>query len=332
MAEDGWLAREQIPGQEARANVPGQLCIQNPQYANPPGLLLTINGLIERLETTPRDTKNLVLAFLRDSYERFKKNYLWYFRTQHGQCGSDMHCFRWRGRSTHHTLTSGLDDYPRADLPHNGELHVDLASWMAFASKVMMKYAQVVGNTEDYAMYFGNFKKIVNVIETVHWDPEEQYYTDVILDEDGDVRHIRHFGYVSIYPLLFGLASAGRVKRVLKRVAEELVTDYGLRSLSPHSPYYMKGDQYWTGPIWININYLFLGALQSPLYRDIDGALSVYERVRTGLMKAMLKSYQETGFIWEQYSDMTGRGQRSHPFTGWSSLILLIMSEKYQSF
>jgi len=33
--------------------------------------------------------------------------------------------------------------------------------------------------------------------------------------------------------------------------------------------------------------------------------------------------------VWEQYNARTGQGQRNKPFTGWTSLVALIMAEKY---
>ena len=55
----------------------------------------------------------------------------------------------------------------------------------------------------------------------------------------------------------------------------------------------------------------------------------IYKSLRKNLIQNLYQEWKQTGFIWEQYSGDTGSGKRSHPFTGWSSLILLIMSEKY---
>lgn len=40
------------------------------------------------------------------------------------------------------TFASGLDDYPRSILVSDQERHVDLASWMAQAAKVMARLQQ----------------------------------------------------------------------------------------------------------------------------------------------------------------------------------------------
>lgn len=46
-------------------------------------------------------------------------------------------------------------------------------------------------------------------------------------------------------------------------------------------------------------------------------------------MTNMARQYKKTGYIWEQYNDITGAGQRSRPFAGWSALIVLIVAESY---
>ena len=43
----------------------------------------------------------------------------------------------------------------------------------------------------------------------------------------------------------------------------------------------------------------------------------------------MLDEWKRTGYLWEQYDPQSGRGQRTHPFNGWSSLALLALAEIY---
>lgn len=121
------------------------------------------------------------------------------------------------------------------------------------------------------------------------------------------------------------------------RDSSKLWTPYGLRSLSKADPLYMKRNTehdapYWRGPIWININYLAVRALHH--YSNADGpyrekAATLYEELRTNIINNVYRQYVETGYVWEQYNDSTGRGQGSHPFTGWSALTVLMMAEQY---
>lgn len=109
------------------------------------------------------------------------------------------------------------------------------------------------------------------------------------------------------------------------------------RSLSKTSSLYMKRNTehdppYWRGPIWINMNYLAVRALHH--YARAEGphqalAKQLYPKLRHAVINNVVKQYKKTGYVWEQYNDKTGEGQGCRPFTGWSSLVVLMMSENY---
>jgi mannosyl-oligosaccharide glucosidase len=44
------------------------------------------------------------------------------------------------------------------------------------------------------------------------------------------------------------------------------------------------------------------------------------------VVDTVYNSWEETGFAWEQYNPETGKGQRTQHFTGWTSLVVKIMT------
>jgi mannosyl-oligosaccharide glucosidase len=115
---------------------------------------------------TPTDSNKLLLdrsaalKYLRSIYPALRRHYHWFRRTQRGQikqwgrkARSRAEAYRWRGRSETHVLTSGLDDYPRAEKPHVGELHVDLISWMGSFTRTIREVAEFLEEEEDVAEY-----------------------------------------------------------------------------------------------------------------------------------------------------------------------------------
>ncbi|CAO1308782.1 unnamed protein product [Diamesa serratosioi] len=150
------------------------------------------------------------------------------------------------------------------------------------------------------------------------------------------------FGYVSLFPFLLQIidANSPSLGVIFNRIRDkdQLWTNYGLRSLSKASPLYLKRNTehdppYWRGQIWININYLVLKSLHyymnHPDCPYTEQAKIIYAELRQNVVGNIIKQYKETGYIWEQYNDQNGKGSGCYPFTGWSALFVLIMSEKY---
>lgn len=149
------------------------------------------------------------------------------------------------------------------------------------------------------------------------------------------------FGYVSLFPLLLRVLrpDSPHLKQILTDLTNEdlLWTPYGLRSLAKNAPLYMVRNTehdppYWRGAVWLNVNFLCLDALH--YYAETPGphrdfAFEVYGKLRSGLVSNVLRQFRQTGYLWEHYNDATGAGEGTHPFTGWTSLVLLMMSENY---
>lgn len=52
----------------------------------------------------------------------------------------------------------------------------------------------------------------------------------------------------------------------------------------------------------------------------------MYSQLRKNLVENVFREWKKTGFAWEQYSPETGNGQRTQHFTGWTSMVVNIMS------
>ncbi|EON61568.1 mannosyl-oligosaccharide glucosidase [Coniosporium apollinis CBS 100218] len=358
MDEDGWIAREQILGAEARSKVPQEFQVQYPHYANPPTLFLVLSEFIRKLETqpaassskrqtTPTETGTTLLAnrpaalqYLRDLYPLLKRHYFWFRRTQRGdiksydrEAFSTKEAYRWRGRTPSHILTSGLDDYPRAQPPHPGELHVDLVSWVGMMTRSLAEIAGVLGEEEDEAEFRGYETAILRNIDDLHWSEEAKTYCDATIDAYEESTHVCHKGYLSVFPFLTGLLppDSPRLGAVLDLLADpqELWSPHGLRSLSQRDEFFGTGENYWRGPVWVNMNYLAVERLlnlaqaKGPHQKR---ATKLYMSLRKNLVETVYKSWEGTGFAWEQYNPDTGKGQRTQHFTGWTSLVVKIMA------
>jgi mannosyl-oligosaccharide glucosidase len=271
----GWIAREQILGPEAESKVPREFRTQYSHHANPPTVFLVLTAFIDRLTNvvaysgTPSHYLQDPRAgeeYLKTIYPLLLRHYNWFRRTQFGQVARPgvWEGYRWRGRTHQHTFTSGLDDYPRAEPPHPGELHVDAISWVGLMAGSLHKISSFLDITLHQKMFDQDIQAIKESIEKLHWSEEHQTYCDATIEHETHVLKC-HKGYVSLFPFLVGLLEPQnpRLGALLNLIRDEreLWSPYGLRSLSRSSSLYGTGENYWRGPIWVNINYMVLERL-----------------------------------------------------------------------
>ncbi|KAG5297050.1 glucosidase I [Histoplasma ohiense] len=356
MDDDGWIAREQILGPEARSKVPTEFQVQYPHYANPPTLFMILEAFVEKIHLSreqagvrdaPSDIRSahlenpdLAILYLRSVYPLLKRQFFWFKKTQWGdlksydrEAFSSKEAYRWRGRSIKHILTSGLDDYPRPQPPHPGELHVDLISWMGMMSRAIRRIAETLEEAEDAKEFAAYETRIIRNIDDLHWDKDAQTFCDATVDDFEEHVHVCHKGYISLFPFMTGLipADSPRLGPILDLIQDpkELWSDYGIRSLSKKDEFYGTDENYWRGPIWININYMILKNLLD--VATVPGphqeqARKMYIQLRQNIVDNVFNQWKETGFAWEQYNPETGAGQRTQHFTGWTSLVVKMMA------
>ena len=128
------------------------------------------------------------------------------------------------------TLTSGLDDYPRASHSSDDKRHVDLSCWIALASGILADSSDVIG--EDGEKYRSTELHLKNneLLYQLHWSEQLQIYPDygnhtkytrlqkvqvgnhpeaplkllrVVTSKQGPcLKYIDELGYVSLFPFL----------------------------------------------------------------------------------------------------------------------------------
>lgn len=349
MDSDGWIAREQILGPEARSKVPAEFQVQYPHYANPTTLFLAVEALVTKLESNDLSSseKANIRSRLINLYPLLQKHYQWYRRTQAGDIKSyDREAFstkegyRWRGRTPRHILPSGLDDYPRAQPPHPGELHLDLISWIGLMSRSLITISNLLDAKDDVETYTKHLTAITRNLDDLHWSDKHNVYCDATIDDYEEHQLVCHKGYLSLFPFMLDLLPHNHksIPATLDLIAdpEQLWSSYGIRSLSQQDEFYGTDENYWRSPIWMNINYLIVKSLHT-LATDTTSATAapsktreqarkIYSDLRKNLVNNVVKQWKDNGFAWEQYNPNTGLGQRTQHFTGWTSLVVVIMS------
>jgi mannosyl-oligosaccharide glucosidase len=185
---------------------------------------------------------------------------------------------------------------------------------------------------EQDALFFSNLLGELKNNLNAFIDPRDNLYKDLLVTPRGEKFYANHLGYVTLFPLMFGHIknNSPELEATLNLLTDhtELWCMYGIRSLSRLNRFFGKDDNYWRGPIWINMNFMILRGLKK-YYSGNQKAMNAYKQLRENLIKNICSEWNTRGYFFENYDSFTGKGQRNHPFNGWTSLISLIVAEDF---
>lgn len=95
----------------------------------------------------------------------------------------------------------------------------------------------------------------------------------------------------------------------------QMLSNYGIRSLSKLDQFYLQKSNYWRGAIWININFLVLrglfkhysdyGGPINPILDGTDGSTintgrDLYQTIRSRVIEAVYKNWSINHIFWER--------------------------------
>merc|ERR1719382_127498 len=178
---------------------------------------------------------------------------------------------------------------------------------MIVSTGVLARVATILGKDEDALTYSGKNALYHELLVDNFWDESRQMFDDFYVDTDGNKQFDGHTGYLNFWPLFTGAidyTDGDKFETTVTKLldpATGLWTDYGISSLSSSDPYYKLGDDYWTSPIWMNINFLITRTLYNfSTDTRLDSTLrskinTGYQSLRTNLINMIVSDYTETG-------------------------------------
>ncbi|KAL9647109.1 hypothetical protein ABK040_004827 [Willaertia magna] len=326
----GWIAREQFIGDEARFQQPEGAWYGLNNQMNPPVFFITIERYVEMT-----DKARVYNYFTRTGlFERLEKVFHWYLTTMQAK-NSEPYTFIWNGRIADCSVDSGLDDYPRFDTFEEGESDVDIQAWMGKAALVMTNLAVELKKPVDRINYYRDLSyKIVSNLRNLYWNENIQFY----VDKSTKFGLNSHIGVPGMLPICLNLEiNETRIEKTIEKMSstEFLFSEgHGLLSLSFKDPKFRRTGNYWRGNIWSPVQYICARGLYKYEKQGIRSAGVLRQKIQNGFAQTVFNNYRledpSIGAIYETYHPYDGRGYNNYPFTGWTSLVVLLMAEDYQ--
>lgn len=246
------------------------------------------------------------IEFLQEIYVPLVRLYAWWF-TMNDDDGDGLAQYN-------HPYSSGLDDSPLWDYGMPVE-SPDLNTYLCVQMGSLAVIAEMLGMDAEGAMWRRRAASIVRRMIDDFWDSEAGLFWALHNEQPIPVRTP-----FNLYPLWTGQLPNDIRDQVLAHLTnpEEFWGNYVIPTVARNDPHYDPKIM-WRGPVWVNINYFFIEALEQ--IGRIDLAHELREKT---LQLVMSHSH-----IYEYYNSENGSvpGTAADIF-GWTAAVFIDLAIK----
>lgn len=213
-----------------------------------------------------------------------------------------------------HPFSSGLDDSPLWDegMPVEGP---DLNTYLCLQQEALAEIASRIGEKSDVPRWREGAERIVRRMLEQMWDERAGLFWALRRDESGREVPVRVVTPLSLLPLWTGRLAPRVQRRLIEHLTEEreFWPLYPIPTVARCDPHY-DPNQMWRGPTWVNVNYLFIEALER------IGEVALARELRERTLELILQHED----LYEYYHPETGdHPPRAAPIFGWTAAVFI---------
>jgi len=167
-----------------------------------------------------------------------------------------------------HPFSSGFDDSPLWDAGMPVE-SPDLSTYLCLHMEALAGMAEALGETEDAARFRARADDLVPRMIEHFYDPQAGVFWAMRPTDQGH-RRVEVLTSLNLFPLWTGRLPPAVAQRLVDHLTnpEAFWTRFPIPSVARSDPAF-NPTQMWRGPVWVNINYLFVEALQRAGFPDL---------------------------------------------------------------
>ncbi len=208
-----------------------------------------------------------------------------------------------------HPFTSGLDDSPLWDygMP---VVSPDLNTYLVLQNRSLAQVSRLIGRDDAAEEFEHEADRLLKSMVEDLWDEEAGLFRAKLYGQP--IATVTPF---NLLPLLTG----GLPEHITQRAIENLTnpelfwSTFPLSTVAVSDPAF-NPTQMWRGPVWINVNYLFVEALK----------LNNQHQLAAELRRRTLDLILRHNDIYEYYNPLTGEHPpKAAPMFGWSAALFI---------